>query len=64
MKVQMSKFKIGQALIYHKGHIKRDGRYVVLAVLPQSIGKARYRIRSQEDETIEHIADERELSIA
>lgn len=60
----MSKFKIVQALIFRKAQVTLGGRYVVFSVLPQSIGKARYLIRSQEDETIEHIADERELSIA
>ena len=42
----------------------QDGRYVVLAPLPQQLGKVRYQIRSQDDETIECIADESELSIA
>jgi hypothetical protein len=31
----MSKFKIGQTLIYRKGSVKLSGRYVVVAVLPQ-----------------------------
>lgn len=59
----MSKFKIGQSLVFRKGQVKLSGRYIVLAVIPQSVGKARYRIRSQEDETIEHIASERELNV-
>jgi hypothetical protein len=61
---EMSKFKIGQALIYRKGSVKLSGRYVVLAILPEPPGKARYRIRSQDDGRTEHVADERELSIA
>jgi hypothetical protein len=60
----MSKFKIGQALIFRKGSVKLSGRYVVLAILPQPPGKARYRIRSQDDGRTEHVAEERELSIA
>jgi hypothetical protein len=60
----MSKFKIGQALVFRKGSVKLSGRYVVLAILPQPPGKARYRIRSQDDGRTEHVAEERELSIA
>jgi hypothetical protein len=30
----MSKFKIGQALIFRKGSVKLSGRYVVLASSP------------------------------
>ena len=57
-------FKICQSLFYRKGGARQDGRYVVLAPLPQQLGKVRYQIRSQDDETIECIADESELSIA
>jgi hypothetical protein len=57
-------FKIGQSLFYRKGGARQDGRYVVLAPLPQPLGKVRYRIRSQDDVTIECIADESELSTA
>ena len=60
----MSKFKIGQALIFCKESVKLSGRYVVLAVLPSSPGKARYRIRSQDDGKTEHVAEERELRIS
>jgi hypothetical protein len=62
--VQKIKFKIAQALIYRSGNVRRGGRYIVLAVLPQSIGKARYRIRSQDDGMTEHVAEERDLSAA
>jgi hypothetical protein len=48
--LEMSKFKIAQALVYRRGNVKQGGRYIVLAVLPQSIGKTRYRIRSQDDD--------------
>jgi hypothetical protein len=60
----MSKFKIGQALIFRKGSVKLSGRYVVLAILPEPPGKARYRIRSQDDGRTEYVAEERELSTA
>jgi hypothetical protein len=63
-RVAMRKFKIGQALIFRKGSVKLSGRYVVLAILPEPPGKARYRIRSQDDGRTEHVAEERELSIA
>jgi hypothetical protein len=55
-------FKIGQSLIYRKGRTRVSGRYVVLAVLPQTLGEVYYRIRSQDDETLEYIACESELS--
>jgi hypothetical protein len=57
-------FKIGQSLIYRKGRMKADGRYVVLAVLPQTLGEVRYRIRSQDDASLEYIACESELGTA
>ena len=55
-------FKIGQSLIYRKGRTKEDGRYVVLAVLSQTRGEVRYRIRSQADEAREFVARESELA--
>jgi hypothetical protein len=57
------RFKIGQSLFYRAGRV-RLGKFVVLAVTAQPAGKIRYRIRSQDDETIEYIADESELSIS
>ena len=54
-------FKIGQSLLYRKDRIKMSGRYVVLTVLPQTRGEARYRIRSQDDEPREYVALESEL---
>jgi len=60
----MTKFKIGQALIFRRGNVKLSGRYVVLAVLQHTPGKVRYRIRSQEDGKTEHVAEEHELGIA
>jgi hypothetical protein len=59
----MTKFKIGQALIFRRGNVKFSGRYIILAVVPRPPGKARYRIRSQEDGKTEHVAEENELGI-
>jgi hypothetical protein len=57
----MSKrFKIGQSLFYRKA--RGSGRYVVLAVLRQTRGEVCYRIRSQDDELVERVARESELS--
>ena len=59
----MSKrFKIGQSLVYRMGRAKASGRYVVLAVLRQTRGEVCYRIRSQDDELVERVARESELS--
>jgi hypothetical protein len=55
-------FKIGRSLFYHKGGTKGNGRDVVLAVLPQPPGEVCYRIRSQDDESVEHVARESELN--
>ena len=57
-------FKIGQSLLFRKGRKTESGRYVVLAVLPQTRGEVRYRIRSQDDESLEYIARESELGTA
>ena len=57
-------FKIGQSLFYRKGRTRMSGRYVLLAVLPQTLGEVRYRIRSQDDESLEYIACESELGTA
>ena len=57
-------FKIGQSLLYRKGRPKESGRYIVLAVLPQARGEVRYRIRSQDDESLQYIVLESELGTA
>ena len=57
-------FKIGQSLVYRKDRTRADGRYVVLAVLPQTLGEVHYRIRSQDDAALEYIAGESELGTA
>ena len=55
-------FKIGQSLVYRRD--VENGRCVVLAVFPQTRGEVRYRIRSQDDESLEYIACESELGTA
>jgi hypothetical protein len=53
------KFKIGQTVRYEgRGRI---GPYVIIAVLPQVQDEVRYRIRSQNDRSLEYVASEREL---
>jgi hypothetical protein len=58
------KFKIGEILYYHRRG--RDygvaGLCVVLAIIPQAPGgDARYRIRSQNNRSLEYVAREDEL---
>jgi hypothetical protein len=55
-------FKIGQSLFYRRGGVKARGRYVVLAVLRQTRGEVWYRIRSQDNELVERVVRESELS--
>ena len=55
------RFKIGQSVFHRAGRVKA-GPFRVLALLPQRRDKSRYRIRSQDDETVEYVADESELS--
>jgi hypothetical protein len=53
------KFKIGQTVHYDgRG---RPGPYVVLAVHPHIGDGASYRLRSQNDRSLEYIASEEEL---
>jgi hypothetical protein len=53
------KFKIGQTVHYEgRGRI---GPYVIIAVLPQVQDDVRYRIRSQNDRSLEYVASQREL---
>ena len=55
-------FSIGQSVVYRIGRVNQ-GRFVIVGVLSQPPrDKLRYRIRSQEEETIEHVVDESELS--
>jgi hypothetical protein len=55
------RFTIGQSVFYRAGRVK-EGPFRVLAVLPQRRDKARYRVRREDDETVEYVADECELS--
>lgn len=57
------KFKIGQAIYYcGRGHYRSTaGPFVVLALLPKMHGDARYRIRSQNNWSLEYVAREDEL---
>jgi hypothetical protein len=58
------KFKIGQTLFYYSGGRDRGnkaGPFVVLSILPQPQGGVRYRIRSQNNKSLEYIAREDEL---
>jgi hypothetical protein len=53
------KFRIGQTVHYEgRGRI---GPYVIIAVLPQRLDDIRYRIRSQNDCSLEYVANEKEL---
>ena len=53
------KFKIGQSVHYEgRGRI---GPYVIIAVLQQVQDDVRYRIRSQNDRSLEYVASQREL---
>jgi len=59
------KFKIGQTLFYYRGGRNRGGKagpYVVLGIVPQANGKACYRIRHQNDRSLEYVAREDELN--
>ena len=51
----------GGGIFYRAGRVK-EGPFQVLAVLPQRRDKVRYRIRRQDDGTVEYVADESELS--
>jgi hypothetical protein len=55
------RFSIGQSVFHRAGRVK-EGPFQVLAVLPQRRDEARYRIRRQDDETVEYVVDESELS--
>jgi hypothetical protein len=60
--VSERKFKIGQSLFYYpKERLKANGRYVVIRLLPQPDGEARYLIRSQDDASLECTASASEL---
>jgi hypothetical protein len=58
----MHEFTIGQYVNYVPHNcFKKEGRYVVMRLLPQPRGEPRYIIRSQEDPEREYTADVSEL---
>jgi hypothetical protein len=56
------RFKIGPPVIYHGKRKDMVGRYVVLTIIPQRLGRFRYRIRNEEDEAVEFTVNERTLA--
>jgi hypothetical protein len=54
-------FSIGQSVVYRIGRVNQ-GPFVIVSVIAQPRHGIRYRIRSQDDDTIEHVVDESELS--
>jgi hypothetical protein len=60
--LMMRKFKIGQPLLYHPtNRMKARGRFIVIGLFPQPNGEVHYRIRSENDISLEYTADTREL---
>ena len=60
--LMMRKFKIGQPLLYHPANrVKVKGRFIVIRLFPQLDGKVQYRIRSEEDASLEYTANASEL---
>jgi hypothetical protein len=58
----MLKFKIGQRLHYHPtNRMKAQGRFLVIRLFPQPDGQVHYRIRSEDDTSLEYTADASEL---
>ena len=56
------KFKIGQPLLYYPtNRMKLKGRFIVIRLFPQPDGEVHYRIRSENDISLEYTADAREL---
>jgi len=58
----MREFKIGQYVFYRPHNLfKKEGRYVVMRLLPQPKGEPRYIIRSQAEPEREYTAEASEL---
>jgi len=55
----VTEFKIGQ-YVYYRRHAA-EGRFVVMRLLPQAKGKARYVIRSEENSSVEYTVEASEL---
>ena len=49
-------FSIGQSVVYRIGRVNQ-GPFVIVSVIAQSRHGIRYRIRSQDDDTIEHVVE-------
>jgi hypothetical protein len=54
-------FSIGQSVVYRIGRVNQ-GPFVIVSVIAQPRHGIRYRIRSQDDDTLELVVDESELS--
>jgi hypothetical protein len=54
----MTEFKIGQYVFYRS---RAAGRFVVMRLLAQPMGKPRYVIRSEDDASVEYNAEAKEL---
>jgi hypothetical protein len=54
----MREFKIGQYVFYRS---RSEGRFVVMRLVPQPRGEPRYVIRSEDDASVEHNAEAKEL---
>jgi hypothetical protein len=58
----MREFKLGQYVYYVPHNLfKKEGRYVVMRLLPQQRGEPRYVIRSQAEPEREYTAEASEL---
>jgi hypothetical protein len=60
------KFRIGQSVFYYRGGRDRGnkaGLFIVLNTFSRPSGEIRYRIRSQNDPSIEYVARENELDV-
>jgi hypothetical protein len=58
------KFKIGQTVFYYRGGRDRRckvGLYIVMRIFSRPDGEIRYRIRSENDPTVEYTVRENEL---
>jgi hypothetical protein len=58
----MHDFKIGQYVSYvPRNRFKKEGRYVVMRLLPQVKGELRYIVRSKDEPEREYTAEASEL---
>jgi hypothetical protein len=54
-------FSIGQSVVYRIGRVNQ-GPFVIVSLIAQPRHGIRYRIRSQDDDTLELVVDESQLS--